>query len=215
MKIEFLTHNTSGKLTLLFAGWGMSAVDFRFLQNHETDLCVCSDYRTFDFDTEFLKSYTGIRLIGYSLGVWAAAYVFHEKEITFSETIAINGTMFPVDNERGIPTKTYEGTEQSLSDNSFRKFVLRMCGTKENFQEFMANTAQKNIAHLKEELRVIQKLSTQCDVSNFQWNKVIISTNDAIFPPDNLRNAWKNNGNITEVAAPHFSPANFLFPQTV
>jgi len=55
MNLEFLTHNNSDKLTLLFAGWGMSAVDFRFLQNYETDLCVCSDYRTLDFDTDFLN----------------------------------------------------------------------------------------------------------------------------------------------------------------
>ena len=209
MNLEFLKQNTSNRLTLIFAGWGMSATDFRFLENHETDLLVCSDYRVPNFNTDILKPYTDVRLIGYSLGVWAAAYVFSEKKIAFSEKIAINGTMFPVDNERGIPTQLYEGTEQSLSENSFRKFILRMCGTKESFQEFMANTAQKNIAHLKEELRVIQQLSMQYNISDFQWSKVVISTNDAIFLPENQRKAWLGNENVVEVEASHFS--KFIF----
>ena len=84
-----------------------------------------------------------------------------------------------------------------------------MCGTKENFQEFMANTAQKNIVHLKEELRVIQRLSTQYDISDFQWDKIVISKNDAIFPVENQRNAWSENANVLEIEAPHFSPSLF------
>jgi biotin synthesis protein BioG len=211
MNVEFLKQSNNSRLTLLFAGWGMSASDFRFLVKTECipSLLVCSDYRTLDFDTEILQSYTDVRLIGYSLGVWAASFVFRENKIAFSEKIAINGTMFPINNERGIPTKIYEGTEQQLSEKSLRKFILRMCGTKENFEQFIANTEQKNMAHLKEELRVIQKLSTQYDVSDFQWNKAVISTNDAIFPVENQRKAWQNNKNIVEIDAPHFSPLLF------
>ena len=207
MKIEFLQQNNTNHLTLIFAGWGMSASDFRFLVKTECipSLLVCSDYRTLDFDTDILKPYTDIRFIAYSLGVWAASFVFHKKKIAFSEKIAINGTRFPVDNERGIPIKTYKGTEQSLSENSLRKFILRMCGTKENFEQFMTNTEPKNIAHLKEELRIIQRLSTQYNVSDFQWDKVIISTNDAIFPIENQREAWEKNENVVEIEASHFS----------
>jgi biotin synthesis protein BioG len=213
MTVEFLRQNNSDELTLIFAGWGMSASDFRFLGDVETrratSLLVCSDYRILDFDMNILAPYANIRLIGYSLGVWAASYVFREKKIMFSEKIALNGTKHPVDNERGIPVKIYEGTEQLLSGTSLQKFFLRMCGTRENFEQFMANTEEKNIPQLKEELHVIQQLSAQYDVSNFQWTKVIISAQDAIFPFENQRKAWRSNVNTVEADAPHFSQSLF------
>ncbi|MDR0333509.1 MAG: DUF452 family protein [Dysgonamonadaceae bacterium] len=218
MTVEFLRQDNSDNLTLIFVGWGMSSSDFRFmcepvetrrstsLQNQcAISVLICSDYRTLDFDTDILKPYNDIRLIGYSLGVWAASYAFREKEIAFSEKIAVNGTKYPIDNERGIPPKIYEGTEQSLSDASLRKFFLRMCRIRENFEQFTANMKEKNISHLKEELRVIQQLSMQYDVSGFQWDKAIISTKDAIFPTENQRKAWYLNTKITEIDAPHFS----------
>jgi biotin synthesis protein BioG len=153
--------------------------------------------------------YNCIQLIGYSLGVWAASYVFREKEITFLDKVAINGTQYPIDNERGIPIKIYEGTEQLLSEESLQKFFLRMCGTGENLKQFMVHTEEKNISHLKEELRIIQQLSTKYDVSDFQWNKVTISTKDAIFPIENQRKAWCLNTNIVEIDTPHFSQCLF------
>ena len=211
MTLDFLQQNTSNYLTIIFAGWGMSASDFGFLQNcyvetrHATSLLVCSDYRTLDFDFDILKPYTDIRLIGYSLGVWAASYVFRKKDIAFSEKIAISGTQYPVDNKRGIPTLRFEGTEQLLSETTLRKFFLRMCGCKQTFEHFTENIEKQNIDHLKNELRVVQQLSAQHDVSDFQWDKAIISTNDAIFPAENQREAWKNNPNVEEINVPHFS----------
>jgi len=209
MRCEFLKQNTSNNLTLLFAGWAMSARDFRFLENIKTDLLVCSDYRTLDFETDVLKPYTNIRLVGFSLGVWVASYIFCEKEIEFSEKIAINGTQYPIDNERGTPVKIYEGTELQLSETSLRKFMLRMTGSKENFQEFMENTEEKSILQLKEELCVIRNFALQHDVSSFRWNKAIISTNDAIFPLENQHNAWNSKANIVEIDAPHFAQSIF------
>lgn len=213
MRHQFLKNNSSDNLTLLFAGWGMSASDFWFLKDTETDLLVCSDYRVFDFDTALLMPYANVRLVGYSLGVWAASYVFRDKKITFSETIAINGTPFPVDDTKGIPVKIYEGTEAALSDVSLQKFFRRMCGSKENFQEFMAHTEAKNITELKDELRTIQRLSAKNDVSSFRWNKAVISENDAIFPPSHQREAWNKHTEITMLDTPHFSP--FIFKEIV
>ena len=209
MIFEFLKKNTSSRLTLLFAGWGMSASDFRFLENNSSDLLICSDYRQFSFDSEVLSPYTDIRLVAYSLGVWAAAFVFRESNIPFSEKIAINGTHYPVDNERGIPISIYEGTERQLTERSLRKFHFRMCGSKAGGERFVSQTVPKNISNLKEELRTIQKMSALHAVSDFRWGKVIMSANDNIFPIENQRNAWKNYERTEEMDAPHFSEELF------
>lgn len=213
MRYEFIKQQHSERLTLLFAGWAMSAKDFDFLSVMEDDLLVCSDYRVLEFDESHLTSYVNVRLIGYSMGVWAASFLLRNRNIPFSERIAINGTMFPVDDKKGIPIPIYEGTKNGLTEESLQKFYRRMCGARNEGIHFLQNTEAKNIRHLQQELAVLFEASKASDAPTFDWDSVIISTNDYIFPTLNQRQAWQQNSSVRLVEAPHFS--HELFKQIV
>lgn len=209
MRCEFIKKNGTDNLTIFFAGWGMDASDFDFLNPNESDLLICSDYREMSFDAAILKPYQNIRLVAYSLGVWAAAYTFCDLEIDFSEKVAINGTPFPADDERGIPVAIFRGTEAGLNERNLQKFFRRMCGTKENFDRFISKTGSKNCVELKEALQNIYRLSAEKNVASFCWNRAIISLNDAILPAENQRKAWCGGVETVLLDAPHFSEEIF------
>ena len=48
-----------------------------------SDLLVCYDYRSLDFDFTLLQGYQEIRLIAWSMGVWAASMVLQDMDLLF------------------------------------------------------------------------------------------------------------------------------------
>ena len=74
MKQTYL-HKTpgSGTLTLLFGGWGSGAELFAECRPKDSDLMLCYDYHDLDFDPGVLKEYSSIRVVAWSMGVWAAS----------------------------------------------------------------------------------------------------------------------------------------------
>ena len=84
---------------------------------------VCYDYRTLDFDASGLEEYREINLIGWSMGVWAASQTVPQlsspgtsgEGIHMANSIAINGTPYPIDQHMGIPPAIYHGTLDGLT----------------------------------------------------------------------------------------------------
>ena len=58
---------------LFFAGWGMDETPFMHNLPPNTDLIICYDYRSNDFDSTLLSTYEGIYVVAWSMGVWAAS----------------------------------------------------------------------------------------------------------------------------------------------
>ena len=75
MNIYKQTKTGNSQLLLVFSGWAASPEVFRQLET-EPDLWICYDYRGMDFEGEALSGYRKIRLVAWSLGVWAASVVF-------------------------------------------------------------------------------------------------------------------------------------------
>ena len=91
MNIYKQTKTGNSQLLLVFSGWAASPEVFRQLETEpDTDLWICYDYRGMDFERETLSGYRKIRLIAWSLGVWAASVVFGKKPVSFTEAIAVN-----------------------------------------------------------------------------------------------------------------------------
>ena len=67
MKHYFIQQNYLPRLTLFFAGWGMDECPFMDYCSGNSDLLVCYDYRSLDFDFTLLQGYQEIRLIA---GLW-------------------------------------------------------------------------------------------------------------------------------------------------
>ena len=82
---------------LFFAGWGSEENLFRHPVEEGYDYLLCFDYRTLDFDYTLIEGYTEIRLLAWSMGVWAASRVFTGHSFPWQMKLAVNGTPFPID----------------------------------------------------------------------------------------------------------------------
>lgn len=206
MEISKIIDQQHPDLLLVFAGWSASADLFKKIAIPEnTDLWICSDYRTLDFAGD-LKTYETIRVIGWSLGVWVAAKLFASSCIKPTSAIAINGTSCPIHDRFGIPEAIFQGTLEQLIPNGMTRFNRRMCGSRELTKRYESLTNQRPVEILYDELLSLYKaISTEPDLSDaLNWDKAIVGTDDRIFPADNLQNYWNGRCTIQTIEAPHY-----------
>lgn len=193
MRQEFLVRQHSAKLTVFFAGWGMDAHPFKGVETPH-DLLLCYDYTDLSFDERDLKSYQEVTVVAWSMGVWAAGRVLATSVLPIKRCIAINGTLRPVDDKKGIPHAIFQATLDQLNLTSLLKFYRRMCGSKLLYERFLTVKPQRDLEDIRWELEAIGKQAehTYEQPGFTRWTDVIIGTNDRIFPADNQRNAWES-----------------------
>ena len=163
MKQVYIIKDRHPRLLLFFAGWGADETPFKDYQPADSDYMLCYDYRTLDFDASLLKTYQEINVIGWSMGVWAASRVMDKLQeadtsLIIKNSIAINGTPYPIDDTCGIPSVIYHGTLEGLTGSSLNKFLRRMCFNGEAFKEFLNITPRRPLEELKEELAEIERM---------------------------------------------------------
>lgn len=192
MKQKYLSLTPGNrKLILIFSGWAHDDAFFSGLSYSECDIMVAWDYRDLSFDATSLVAYDMVYLFAWSFGVYAASRILptlDKRNIAF--TIAVNGSLCPVDDERGIPTGIFAGTRDYLSDTNLTKFYRRIIGDRKRVAEFSGRLSEKNIKHLREELNAIDAMARNGGELFTAWDRVIIADNDKIFPPDNLKRSW-------------------------
>lgn len=189
MQTSFLQNNNSSRLLLIFSGWSTDESLFGNIICPGYDIAVVSNYSTIE-EISLPKEYREVVVMAWSLGVKAAELSVKKLPVTLS--IAVNGTSFPADNDRGIPFEIYRKTAENLNECNLLKFHKRM-GADGKIP------ASRSIESLKNEL--INFPSSQPSV--FRWDRAIISSNDKIFPAQNQRNAWANKAEITEISGNH------------
>ncbi len=205
---KFLINRGGNSLILLFAGWSMDETPFMDIAKipvigdvSATDIMVCYDYRSFDFDNIQLANYSDITLVAWSMGVWVAEQIAFAANVT--SFIAINGTGIPVDDTMGIPVEIFKGTLDTLNDANLVKFNRRMC--RENFAEFSSRKPKRVMAEIVDELRAIGECSSLGSKCCINWDMAVVSTRDYIFPSVNMCNYWNSKGvKVVEIDAPHF-----------
>ena len=191
MEIQFISRNSSDRLILIFAGWAMDAAPFRHLRRHGYDVAVVWDYRDLSLDTSFASRYSEICVFAWSLGVYAAAVTMECFEERITRRVAINGTMYPVDNTRGIPENVFGGTLAGLDERNLIKFYRRVAGSRDRYADFAADMPQRDLAGLREELQAFYPSLPKNLPDSVRWDVALIGIHDAIFPPENQREAWK------------------------
>lgn len=204
MKQHFIIREGHSRLTIFFAGWGMDFRPFADYHPVESDLLVCYDYRTLDFDYSLPGAYEEVCLVAWSMGVWAASQVFAGREYNMTG-IAVNGTNYPVDDNRGIPEKIFEGTLNGLTDAGLQKFYRRMCGSAESLKGFMERAPRRTVDELKEELQKIGEQSRLLPFASFKWDKAVIGLQDRIFTAGNQLRAFTDPTVVIEKEAAHYS----------
>lgn len=205
MKQVFLRKTGSERLLLVFAGWGMDENLIELPSTMKTDVMLCHDYRSLDFDASMLACYKGIRLLAWSMGVWVAGHVLGKMSLPWEGKVAFNGTPFPIDNERGIPVSVFEGTLNNFSETVLSRFHRRMCGDGDALRLFMRHLSQRNVEDLREELQALYNAVLHSDEApSMQWDRAVIGLRDRIFPAENQQNAWKDRAEMVMVDAAHY-----------
>ena len=126
MRIEWLKKNNGDRVILFFNGWGMDSRAIPQLTG-DYDVVAFWDYRRLlEAEWPDLRQYEEIYVVGWSMGVWAAANVIPLLDIAPVKLIALNGTELPVDDQYGIPVRIYELTERGLNEKGRKKFLQRM-----------------------------------------------------------------------------------------
>ena len=221
MKTTFIGRRANARnnapLVLMFAGWGMDETPFADYSAPEgCDLALCFDYTTLDFENDFFAGREVRRVVAWSLGVWAASVAFGRVPALANapQRIAANGTPFPIDDERGIPKASFDGTLTGLSDIALAKFIRRMCRDDATLAFFNARRPERPLESLRAELAAIREAVAAEDVDGARFTHAIVGKRDAIFTPRNQLAAWessdKTDGNKTTIIttdSPHYDDA--------
>ncbi len=204
MQHVFLQKSGCEHLTVFFAGWGMDENPFLDFRAPESDLLICCNYTDLDFNSGLLESYKSVRVIAWSLGVWAVSALMGDFPILAENATAVNGTPFPVDETRGIPPRVFQGTLQGLSDANLARFDRRMCGDAATLASYTCVHPKRSIKSLVDELAWIGRESAVCKVSP-QFKRAIVGKRDAIFSCANQENAWRGLCPVDVIDIAHYN----------
>lgn len=193
MQSKFLIKEAANqRLVVFFTGWN---TDWHVVEEVTLpsgyDLQCCWDYRTLEWRKPD-KDYEEVLILAWSFGVAAANSLIPqiEREENITGLYAVNGTVWPVDDERGIPEEIFEATLKGLNPRMLEKFRIRIAGGIRRYRELEKSfTASMGIDELKDELNAIRNL-TGIENKLSCWDYAFISEGDRIFPPENMAEAW-------------------------
>lgn len=196
MKYKWLNQKNNLELIIFFNGWGMDENIVKHLEFDSYDVLMFYDYNSLktDFDMANLKKYSKKYLVAWSMGVMTATLF----DIDYTAKTAVNGTLYPIDDKFGIPTKIYNLTVNGFSPIGAKKFIKNMF--KENCE---LPDIERDFENQKSELEALKHYKAN---TNFRYDRIILSTDDKIIPTRNQKNFWGIEPNTNSGHAPfnHF-----------
>lgn len=196
MKYKWLNQKNNQKLIVFFNGWGMDENIISHLECEDYDILTFYDYNTLetDFDFNLLNNYDNKFLIAWSMGVMIGS-IFSSKLDKLNQSIAINGTLKPIDAEYGIHPKIYDLTIKGFDEKGRKKFISSMFDIEPNL---ICNRT------LKDQQSELIALKNNAANEDFKYTKVLISDNDKIIPTKSQIKFWKTEANIKSGHCPFF-----------
>jgi Uncharacterized protein conserved in bacteria len=211
MKTYIQRREKNDQLVVLYGGWGTDENFFTPFCNDNFDFILFYNYSS---DEALIlpetKTYRKITLIGWSLGVWAAEYLFPKTGIIPHTTIAVNGTPIPADDKYGIPLKTFEGTLNNISETNMDKFYIRMFGDKKTYLENIERIPLRTSKSLHDELRWLYNRMMEQTEPGFRWDYAVTSKTDRVFPTENMTSYWEKQKSTRHIIVPL---PHYFFPK--
>jgi hypothetical protein len=201
---DWLHRNNQKECILFFSGWGMDATPFRFLPARNHDLCLFSDYRRLQpVDLAPFAGYERLHLIGWSMGVWAAARLLADRADRFASAVALGGTLAPIDNQRGIPPESYAAMLDPFTQDVLDNFYRNMFDDEAQLVRFLANRPQRDLPGLRDEMIAFRDAFLNFGPGRDLYTRKIVTSRDRIFSGRNQMRAWgKGSGEVCNWA--HF-----------
>lgn len=208
MKHEFLKREGNDALVLFFSGWGGAPELFSSYDIEEGHDCLlCYDYKDLAFDMKLIDGYRSVKVVAWSMGVWVADAVCGVMDgVGWDGAVAFGGTLFPIDDHKGIPVAIFDGTLENMSAPVLHKFRRRMCGR--DLEHFMGHIPGRDLDDLTAELSAIRDMVHGCRApraGKFRWTRAVAGREDLIFPFGNQCNAWEEAGvPVSGVSSAHY-----------
>ena len=210
MQQIFLQQQHSKNLVLIFLGYGQDQNPFKSLNTvTKDDIAIVFDYQDLSFDESLYQEYESITLIAWSMGVMIASIVL-SNTAKLVKKIAVNGTVQGIDDTLGIPPSLWQATIDSLTEQTYLKFVRRMCSDTSLYEEYLQNKPQRALESFKSELISLQAIAKQRKQNNFEYDLAIVGNKDKIIAPKRQLLSWSNAHVLvkqTEIA--HYSLETF------
>ncbi|MDE5820988.1 MAG: DUF452 family protein [Paramuribaculum sp.] len=204
MKYSFVSQTDSSRLIIFFAGWGMDKNPFTGLALAGYDIVVIWDYTDECLDSEFWDNYSEICIIGWSYGVYfAGRFIERYPCLPITARIAVNGTLFPVDESKGISPELFDATLSAISELSVQKFYRRMCGNSGLLENFLRVAPKRSVESVHSELVSIRDTFHKFGAPVSRWDIAYISENDRIFPANSQYEAWNGNVKVNKLNEGH------------
>ena len=205
MQYHWLNKKNNDDLTVFFCGWSFDGKPFKHLKYSDKDVLVIYDYTEPELPEGIFEGYEKYFLITWSMGVYIA-YLMQTSLPQFDKKIAINGTPFPVDNELGIPQKTFDLTLKYVDSGLKGKFQQNLFKNPQDYEKYLLSPVERTIENRANELVALDKFihTQKAEYSKF-YDCAIISDTDKIIPTRNQIKCWeKYNTPIVMLDNGHF-----------
>lgn len=191
MKHHWLNKANNENLIIFFCGWSFDHKPFENLDCGKNDIVVFYDYKELEFPQAIFNGYKKYFLITWSMGVYIA-YILREVLPWFDKKIAINGTPFPIDDELGIPQRTFDLTLKYVDSGLRGKFQQNLFKNPTDYEKYLCNPVERSIKDRAEELTILNDFIKNRDHEyNIFYNCAIISDTDKIIPTRNQVRFWE------------------------
>lgn len=229
MQYHWLNKQNNDNLIIFFCGWSFDYIPFERLDCGNNDVLCVYDYSEIadnscgvsamtcpnenlqksviahaDARSEFCLGYKKFYLIAWSMGVYIA-YLLRDSLPEFHKKIAINGTPFPVDDEKGIPKRTFDLTLKYVDTGLQGKFQQNLFKNPADYEKYLTSPVGRSIENRAAELAALDKFikSQHIEYSNF-YDCAIISDADKIIPTRNQIRCWDGLASVVMLDSGHF-----------
>ncbi len=210
MQSHWLKAQNKDKLIIFFSGWSFDENPFLFLESSNYDVLMLYDYNNLNIENlNIPNNYKEYYLISWSMGVYTA-FLLRNKLPKFAKKIAINGTLYPVDDKFGIPQKSFILTLRHAKIGLEGKFYQNIFTTENEYKRYINEPVKREIDNRVSELKsLFETIKNTEIIYNDFYNMAIISNNDKIIPTKNQIYFWENKIPIKIIESGHFPYYNY------
>ena len=209
MQFDWINKQNNDNLIVFFGGWSFDGQPFKCLRTKDFDVLMFYDYSDLNLP-EIPDNKKKKNLIAWSMGVFIAYYL-KDKLPEFNKKIAVNGTPYPINNDYGIPVKTFDLTLKYAETGLRGKFYENVFSDAKLLTKYLQNPVQRPIENRVNELIALDKLIKNAKISydGHFYDLAIVGNFDKIIPTKNQINMWGNNAKLLDCG--HFPFYNFEY----
>lgn len=190
---------------LFFNGWGMDESIISHIEvPSSTILTEIHSFHQYQ-EPEIDKDANEVYVIGWSLGVICATEFYLKNKDRITNYIVINGSCDSFSRETGLPKRLSMLTARSWNEKNRETFNLKMNGchmTMDKVSKRSVEDQKKELEYLMQNKEVVYSDEMKEADSKI---KVYISSEEAIFPKQNLERCWASQ-NIELLESKYHNP---------